>query len=100
MKFQCNLEKHMSIKKQIFHLLRIIKLLIHKLFIHLDYLILIQQILLSLIGVKAKMINKKCLEFIKIFLFVTSIFLVLYNLVFCSNTDYCKTSFCINKISL
>ena len=52
MKLKNNLMMHMNIKKQIFRLLRMIKqLLIHKLFIHLDYLILIQQVLtLSLIG--------------------------------------------------
>src|SRR3954469_7405044 len=73
----------MSIKKQIFRLLRIIKqLLIHKLFIHLDYLILIQQVLLILIGVKVKMISKKTLYFI-IFSFIIRISnIVLFN------TDY------------
>src|SRR4051812_42027184 len=103
MKLKSNLKKHISIKRQIFCLLIIInQLLIHKLFIHLGYLTLIQQVLLILIG---KMINKKngYKEFIKYFLFVTSIFLVLYKYSFLFNTDYrvcVKLSFYINKISL
>ena len=64
-RLKSNLRKHLNIKKQTFQLLRIIKqLLIHKLFLHLDYLILIQQVSLSLIGMKVKMINKNIFYFL------------------------------------
>src|SRR5436309_15546779 len=90
MKLKGNLKKHISIKNQIFLLLRKIKqLLIHKLFIHLGYLILIQQVLLRLIGVKAKMINKKIVIESSLNIFYSLlIFLVLYKYSFLFNTDY------------